>query len=152
MARLYYDSDLCAINSGMVRNDVVIKPGRLTYSKISNIIDSPMVVKQVKGSSILAMLELAVATYPQFSGQFLLVSGVRYEFDPDRSPRVQTVTIGGKALDLEREYSLCTTSFQARGGDSFTMLKEGNLIIDEVKATTMLNLLLKFFKASDTHQ
>lgn len=32
------------------------------------------------------------------------------------------------------------------------MLKEGNLIIDEVKATTMLNLLLKFFKAPDTHQ
>lgn len=78
LARLYYDSDLAAINSGMVRNDVVIPPGRLTYSKISNIIDSPMVVKQVKGKNILEMLELAVSHYPQFSGQFLFVSGVRF--------------------------------------------------------------------------
>lgn len=98
LARLYYDSDLAAINSGMVRNDVIIQPGKLTYSKISNIIDSPMVVKQVKGKNILAMLELSVSNYPQFSGQFLFVSGVRYEFDPDKTPRVQKVTIGEKEL------------------------------------------------------
>lgn len=32
------------------------------------------------------------------------------------------------------------------------MLKEGEMIVDEVKGTTMLHLLLKFFKAADTHQ
>jgi hypothetical protein len=32
------------------------------------------------------------------------------------------------------------------------MFKGGEVLIDEVKGTTMLNLLLKFFKAPDTHQ
>jgi hypothetical protein len=45
-----------AINAGMVRNDALIGPGKLTYSKISNIIDSPLIVKQLKGSIILKML------------------------------------------------------------------------------------------------
>jgi 5'-nucleotidase len=98
LARLYYDSDVAAINAGMVRNDVLINSGRLTYSKISNIIDSPMVVKKVTGKTILDMLELSVATYPQFSGQFLFLSGVRFEFDPDSTPRVKTVTIGDQPL------------------------------------------------------
>lgn len=78
LARLYYDSDAAAINAGMVRNDILIQSGRLTYSKISNIIDSPMVVKKVSGKNILEMLELSVATYPQFSGQFLFISGIRF--------------------------------------------------------------------------
>ena len=32
------------------------------------------------------------------------------------------------------------------------MLKESEALIDETKATNMLSLLLKFFKAADTHQ
>lgn len=48
--------------------------------------------------------------------------------------------------------ALVTTYFQARGGDSFEMLKGHEMIIDPIKATSMLSLLLKFFKASDTHQ
>jgi len=32
------------------------------------------------------------------------------------------------------------------------MLKGGQLIIDEIQAISMLNLLLKFFKAADSHQ
>lgn len=56
LARLYYDCDVTAINAGMVRNDSIMGPGKLTYSKISNIIDSPLVVKQVRGSTILKML------------------------------------------------------------------------------------------------
>ncbi len=85
---------MAAINSGMVRNDMVIKPGRLTYSKIANIIDSPMVVKQIKGKNIRDMIEVSVANYPNFSGQFLFISGFSFEFDPDKTPRVQNVKVG----------------------------------------------------------
>jgi 2',3'-cyclic-nucleotide 2'-phosphodiesterase/3'-nucleotidase len=53
LARLYYDCDITTINAGMLRNDAIMGPGILTYSKISNIIDSPLVVKRVKGSTIL---------------------------------------------------------------------------------------------------
>jgi hypothetical protein len=69
-----------------------------------------------------------------------------------RSPRVQEVLVDGVALEEQREYTVCTTLYQARGGDGFAMLKGGETIIDEIKGTSMLHLLLKFFKAADTHQ
>jgi hypothetical protein len=55
-------------------------------------------------------------------------------------------------LNLNKEYTITTTSYQSRGGDGFEMLKLCEVIIDEVRGTSMLSLLLKFFKAPDTHQ
>ena len=52
LVRKYYDADISLINAGMVRNDLLVKPGRLTYSKVSNMSDSPMIVKKVKGVHI----------------------------------------------------------------------------------------------------
>lgn len=49
LARLYYDSDCCIINSGAIRNDALIKAGPLTYSMVSNIINDNLVVKKVPG-------------------------------------------------------------------------------------------------------
>lgn len=62
----------------MIRNDSFIPKGRLSYSKISNIIDSPMIAKRIVGSAILAMLEYSVKLYPEFAGCFLFVSGLRF--------------------------------------------------------------------------
>lgn len=107
------------INSGMIRNDAIIPVGRLTYSKISSIIDAPMVVKKIKGSVLLQALEYAISQYPGFSGQFPLVSGVQFEFDPSATPRVRNVLVNKYPLDLHRDYTITTTSFQARGGDGF---------------------------------
>jgi hypothetical protein len=78
----------------MIRNDVVLPVGRLTYSKISNIIDSPMVAKKILGKNILKALEYSVDEYPGFAGKFLFVSGLRFEFDHTKKPRVQRVWIG----------------------------------------------------------
>lgn len=78
LSRLYYDTDIAAINAGLIRNDSYIPKGRLSYSKISNIIDSPMIAKRVLGSVILAMLEHSVQLYPEFAGAFLFVSGLRF--------------------------------------------------------------------------
>lgn len=152
LTRLYYDSNIAVINSGMVRNDTVIAPGRLTYSKASNIINSPMVVKKLSGKAILDMLEYSVKEYPGFAGQFLFVSGLRFSFDPTATPRVREVTVGRYPLDLHQDYTVTTTLYQAKGGDGFEMLRSGEMIVDEVKGISMLNLLLKFFKAPDSHQ
>lgn len=48
----------------MIRNDALIPVGRITYSKVSNIIDSPMVVLKVTGNVIKEALELSVGSYP----------------------------------------------------------------------------------------
>lgn len=78
LARLYYDTDICLINAGMIRNDAILPVGRLTYSKISNIIDSPMIAKKITGRNILKALEYSVEEYPGFAGKFLFVSGLKF--------------------------------------------------------------------------
>jgi hypothetical protein len=40
----------------MVRNDTLLPAGRITYSKISNIINSPMVVKRITGAILFNIL------------------------------------------------------------------------------------------------
>ena len=52
LVKKYYDADCAFINAGMIRNDALIPAGRITYSKLSNIIDSPMVVLRVTGETI----------------------------------------------------------------------------------------------------
>lgn len=55
----------------------MIKPGKLKYSQISNLINDVLVVKKVPGSVILEMLEYACAGCPDnYVGSFLLVSGI----------------------------------------------------------------------------
>lgn len=52
LVRLYYDAECCFLNSGCIRNDMIIKPGPLTFSMISNLINDSLVVKYVPGSKI----------------------------------------------------------------------------------------------------
>lgn len=45
LIRAYYDVDAAILNSGSVRCDMLIPPGELRYSLISNIINNVLVVK-----------------------------------------------------------------------------------------------------------
>lgn len=56
LVKNYYDCDAALTNAGMIRNDMLIPIGKLSYSKISNIINSPMIVKILKGRYILDAL------------------------------------------------------------------------------------------------
>jgi len=56
LVRFYFGCDCCIINSGSIRNDIIIKPGHLPYSVVSNIINDNLVVKEVPGKDILKAL------------------------------------------------------------------------------------------------
>ena len=90
--------------------------------------------------------------YPEFAGSFLLVSGLRFTFDHTKKPRVQEVIIGKEKLDLNKQYTVTVGSFLAGGGDGFHMLENSEVIIDEESGISLLNCLLKFFKASDARR
>lgn len=53
-----------------------------------------MIAKKILGKNILKALEYSVDEYPGFAGKFLFVSGMRFEFDHTKKPRVQRVWIG----------------------------------------------------------
>ena len=63
---------------------------------------------KVTGSQLLAALENSVSKYPTTAGRFFQVSGVKFSFDPNTEPRVQTVSVNNEALDLDRDYSIAT--------------------------------------------
>lgn len=124
LVRNYFDTDCCVLNSGCIRNDLTIKPGKLNFSMVSNLINDVLVVKEVTGKIILEALEYSVSSLPDcFAGSFLLISGMRYTFDYRKKPKVQEVTIQDKPLMLDHTYSVAMKFYISMGGDGFSMFR-----------------------------
>lgn len=140
------DADVAFTNGGGIR--ATISAGEV---KVNDILTSfpftnTLAVIEVKGSEIVAALERGVDTYPDEAGHFPHVSGMIYEFNPDKAvgSRVEKVTIKGEDLDPNKTYRLVTNDFMASGGDGYTMFQgkpfvaEGGLLSD---------VLTDYFKA-----
>ncbi|CAH1203946.1 MULTISPECIES: 5'-nucleotidase C-terminal domain-containing protein [Paenibacillus] len=116
-------ADIALTNGGGIRAS--IKEGTVTKGDIITVLPfgNQVVSLDVKGADILAALENGVASYPEPSGGFPQVSGIKFSIDAsaDKGNRVHSVTVGGKALDPEATYKLATNDFTAVGGDEYTM-------------------------------
>lgn len=116
-------ADIALTNGGGIRAS--IKEGTVTKGDIITVLPfgNQVVSLDVKGADILAALENGVASYPEPSGGFPQVSGIKFSIDAsaDKGNRVHSVTVGGKALDPEGTYKLATNDFTAVGGDEYTM-------------------------------
>jgi 2',3'-cyclic-nucleotide 2'-phosphodiesterase (5'-nucleotidase family) len=92
------------------------------------------------------MLEYAIKGIPHsFMGSFLLISGVKYVYDLTKTPRVQSIEWNGKPLDKDRFYTIAMPSYMGNGADGYDFIKEYRKIVDEVRAISIMSLLLKFF-------
>lgn len=85
------------------------------------------------------------------SGGFLQVSGLTYQIDTtipssvvcddkggfvkvEGEYRVKNVMVGNDALDLNKTYKLASHNYMLKnGGDVYTMFKNDNILLDEVK-------------------
>ena len=110
---------------------------------------SHLVVLQVNGEQLLATLSNGVCQYPALEGRFCCVSGVKFNFDPNRPPndRVlrETVTIRGKPLDLAKtDYTLVTTAYLV-GHDGYTELAKCPVLVDEENLTSMATCVSRYF-------
>ncbi len=123
LVRAYYDVDCCFMNAGCIRIDALVPAGELRYSVLSNIINDSMIVMEMLGKTILLALEYAVEGLPGFPGSFLNVSGIRYTFDINKSPRVQEVYIDNHLLNENKKYMVALNSYISKGGDGFEMFK-----------------------------
>jgi 2',3'-cyclic-nucleotide 2'-phosphodiesterase/3'-nucleotidase len=77
------------------------------------------------------------------------VSGVRYVFDPERpaGSRLVTVSVGGQPLDPRAKYTLATLDFLLGGGDGYTMLQEGKILVAAETGPLDSDLLIERLKA-----
>jgi 5'-nucleotidase len=131
LARFFYNSDCCVLNSGCIRNDVLIKKGKLKFSQVSNLINDALVQVEVPGKLFPEILEYSCSTCPDtYAGSFLLVSGLEYSFNCAKKPRVQSIRICGQPLDPDRIYTMTTKLYLSNGGDGYEWLKGCRKTID----------------------
>ncbi|MFH1138817.1 MAG: 5'-nucleotidase C-terminal domain-containing protein [Pseudomonadota bacterium] len=150
LLRRKFRTDAALLNSGGIRGDKVIKPGPITTADLEVIFPftNTLTLLTVTGKVLRSALELGVSNLPEQHGRFPQVAGLRYEIDPSGPPMELVVDSEGKAigaakpggriksvevlgadsafhpLDPEKEYTLITSSFIAKGGDGYFMLAQ----------------------------
>ena len=109
--RTYAGTDVAFMNSGGLRKNVYAGPIRKRDFWEINPFGNYFVTFNVTGRELRRILETNV----NGKGEFLQVSGLKFTYD-SRKPvghRVLTVWVGGKPLNPDRTYSVCTNNFLA---------------------------------------
>lgn len=123
-------ADIALTNGGGIRAS--IEPGEITKGDIIAVLPfgNYVVVKEVKGSDILAALEHGISSYPEAKGAFPHVAGMTFRFDPSKpaGSRLVEVKVAGKPLDPDKTYKLATNDFLAAGGDEYTMFADDKIL------------------------
>jgi 5'-nucleotidase len=136
-------ADIGFMNGGSIRADLTYQPGPLTKRDVLSILpfNNPIVMVEVSGALLRKILEHGVARSGPGEdaepGRFPQISGMRFEFDVKKpaGSRVLIVTVGGQPLDDTKRYTIATSDFLvSRGGDGYTMFKEGKLLTDAASA------------------
>jgi len=136
-------ADIGFVNGGSIRADLTYQPGPLTKRDVLSILpfNNPIVKVEVTGKLLKQILEHGIARSgpgeDNEPGRFPQVSGVRFEYDASKpaGSRVVSITVGGKTITDTATYTLATSDFLvSRGGDGYTMLKEGKVLSDTAAA------------------
>lgn len=142
-------ADIAITNGGGIRASIDV--GDITMEEIITVLPfgNYVIVKEYKGSQILAALEHGTASYPEPAGSFAQVAGATFTLDLNKEAgkRVSDVKINGEALDLNQTYKVATNDFMAVGGDGYEMLKEGNLVVE---LQGLDEILIEYVKGLDT--
>lgn len=139
-------ADVAITNGGGIRASIdgpdITMGDILTTFPFTNFV----VKLEVTGADIKAALEHGVDSAPEAAGKFPHVSGMTFKYDSSKpiGQRVGEVLVDGKALDLEKTYSLATNDFMSIGGDGYTMFEgKKKLAEDEL----LSDVLVKYIKA-----
>ena len=150
-------ADIGFMNGGSIRADLMYQPGPLTKRDVLSILpfNNPIVKVEVSGTLLRKILEHGVArsgpSEDAEPGRFPQISGMRFEFDVKKpaGSRVSAITVGGKPLDDNAKYTIATSDFLvSRGGDGYTMFKEGKLLTDAASAPKDSDMLENAIKNS----
>jgi len=113
--------DFAFHNGGNIRAE--LKKGPLTQEDILTVLpfDNYLYVVSMTGSQVIKLFDF-IATIPQGNGGFPQISGdVRFTIDKTSGKGViKDLTIGGKPVDTNRIYRLCTNDYILGGGDGYT--------------------------------
>jgi len=133
LIRAAVQADVALVNGGAIRGNAIIPAGPLTRGDVLKILPfaNKIVKIDVTGETLRAALESGLSQHERTAGRFPQVSGIRYSFDPKRpaGSRLVSVTVGGQPLEPKQRYSLATFDFILGGGDGYTMMKDGQVLV-----------------------
>lgn len=119
-------------NGGGIRTS--IDAGPVTKGEVLSVLPFGNTVRviEVKGSDILAAIEVGVDSFPAEKGAFPHFAGMTVKFDGAKpaGKRVHELKIGGVLVDLNKTYTMATNDFIAAGGDGYVSLK-GKKVVAE---------------------
>lgn len=123
-------ADVAITNGGGIRASIPV--GQITKGDVITVLPfgNYIVTKEVKGSDIKAAIENGIDSYPGAKGAFPHVAGFKYSFDSNlpAGARVTSLTINGKAMDMNKTYVLATNNFMAAGGDGYKMFADYSIV------------------------
>ena len=130
------------------------RTARLTILQINDVYEISPVEKGKKGglarvATLRAALENGLSQVERTAGRFPQVSGIRFTFDPRRpaGSRLVSVTVSGRPLEPQARYTLATFDFFLEGRDSYTMLKEGKVLVKAENGPMVSDVLIDRLKA-----
>lgn len=144
-------ADIAIANGGGIRGDTTYDAGRkLTRRDIMTELPfgNKTVLTVIPGSQVLAALENGVSQVEKGAGRFPQVSGMTFAFDPSApaGSRVSEVKVDGKPLEPDTLYKLATNDYALDGGDGYTALGGGEVLIDKGNGNLMANDVIDYIQ------
>lgn len=151
LMRAALQADVALLNGGGIRGNTVIPAGPLRRRDVLTILPfaNKIVKVDVTGETLGQALENGLSQVERTAGRFPQVSGLRYVFDPRRpaGSRLVSVSVGGRPLLPQGRYTLATFDFLLGGGDGYTMLKAGRVVVKAESGPMDSDLLIERLKA-----
>jgi 5'-nucleotidase / UDP-sugar diphosphatase len=153
--RAAVDADIAIANGGGIRGNKEYPAGTklvrrdvLTELPFGN----KTVLVEISGATLLAALEHGVAQVEEGGGRFPQVSGLTMQVDLKKAAgsRVLAVEVGGEPLDMQAKYRLATNDFMLRGGDGYTMLADGEVILGALDGKLLADDVMSYIAKANT--
>lgn len=146
-------ADIAITNGGGIRADRTYDAGtKLTRRDILTELPfgNVTVVTEVTGKDVLAALENGFSQVENGAGRFPQVSGMKIEVDLKKpaGERVVSVMIDGKPLDPTAKYKVATNDYMMAGGDGYTALSGGQVLISPNNGNLMANDVMNYVAAT----
>ena len=138
-------------NGGGIRAKKIYAPGT-SITRRDMLTEMPfgnVVVKiRLTGAQLWEALENGVSQFENNAGRFPQVSGVSFVFNrkAKAGSRVISAKVGGQNLNKGRSYTVATNNYLAGGGDGYSVLKKGEVIINASGATLLASMVMNYIK------
>ncbi len=144
-------ADIAIVNGGGIRGNKQYPVGA-QFTRRDVLTELPFgnstVMVEISGADIKAALENGVSEIDHRAGRFPQISGMTAEFDLKQpaGSRVVSMTVGGAPLDLQARYKVASSNFLLAGGDGYSALARGRIIIGATDGKLMANEVMVYLR------